>query len=157
MNWSPLLATLLGALIATGSALLVEFRKDRRETTVEQRRSKRELYGAYLGALSQARSELQLIFLDQGMPEAERRSAVRKVFARCYETRYQLEVFAPRAVVEPALDYFRSVRRAREAAMRGVASGDVEYNLVLQEAMDALSAVRAAMRLDMGTDKLPPA
>lgn len=156
MDWTPLLATLLGAVIATGSALLVEFRKDRREAMSEQTRSKRELYGAYLAALSQARSELQLIFLDQGMTEAERRTAARQSFAKCYETRYQLEVFAPNAVVQPALDYFRGVRRAREAAIRGVALGDPEHDRVFQEAMDALTAVRAAMRLDMGTDKLPP-
>ncbi|MEW2389777.1 hypothetical protein AB0933_15645 [Streptomyces venezuelae] len=157
MSWTPLLATLLGAVIATGSALLVEFRKDRRETTAEQRRSKRELYGAYLGALAAARSELNLIFLNRGMPEAERRSAARRCFAQCYDTRYQIEIFAPRAVVEPALAYFLSVRRAREAAIRGVAPGDPEHDLIFEEVMDALSAVSAAMRLDMRTDKLPSA
>ncbi|MFJ6738904.1 hypothetical protein ACIQOU_08360 [Streptomyces sp. NPDC091279] len=155
MDWTPLLATLLGAAIATGSALLVELRKDRREAATEWRRSKRELYGAYLGVLSQVRSELQLIILDRGMSEAERKIAARQSFARCYEIRYQLEVFAPRAVVEPALDYFRSVRRAREATIRGMSNGDEGYEIAFQEVMEALTAVRAAMRLDMGTDRLP--
>jgi hypothetical protein len=113
------------------------------------------LYGAYLGALSQARSELQLIFLNREMTDADRRTAARRSFAKCYETRYQLEVFAPNAVVQPALDYFRGVRRVREAVIRGVALDDAEHDRVFQEAMDALTAVRAAMRLDMGTDRLP--
>jgi hypothetical protein len=155
MDWTPLLATLLGAAIATGSALLVEVRKERREALAEWRRSKRELYGAYLGVLSQARSELQLIILDRGMSEAERKIAARQGFARCYEIRYQLEVFAPRAVVEPALDYFRSVRRAREATIRGMSNGDEGYEVAFQDVMEALTVVRAAMRLDMGTDRLP--
>ncbi|MEU7283386.1 hypothetical protein AB0A69_32110 [Streptomyces sp. NPDC045431] len=155
MDWTPLLATLLGAAIATGSALLVEVRKDRREALAEWRRSKRELYGAYLGVLSQVRSELQLIILDRGMSEADRTIAARQSFARCYELRYQLEVFAPRAVVEPALDYFRSVRRAREATIRGVPDGDEGYEAAFQDVMEALIAIRTAMRLDMGTDRLP--
>ncbi|WSQ08641.1 hypothetical protein OG604_13150 [Streptomyces sp. NBC_01231] len=155
MDWTPLMATLLGAAIATGSALLVEVRKDRREALAEWRRSKRELYGAYLGVLSQVRSELQLIILDRGMSEADRTIAARQSFARCYELRYQLEVFAPRAVVEPALDYFRSVRRVREATIRGVSNGDEGYEAAFHDVMGALAAVRAAMRLDMGTDRLP--
>jgi predicted transcriptional regulator len=66
-----------------------------------------------------------------------------------------MEVFAPRAVVEPALDYFRSVRRAREATIRGMSNGDEGYEVAFQEVMEALTAVRTAMRLDMGTDRLP--
>jgi hypothetical protein len=155
MDWTPLLATLLGAAIATGSALLVEVRKDQRETVAEWRRSKRELYGAYLGVLSQVRSELQLIMLDRGMSEAERKIAARQSFARCYEIRYQLEVFAPRAVVEPALNYFRSVRRAREATILGVSNGDEGYEAAFHDVMEALTTVRTAMRHDMGTDRLP--
>jgi hypothetical protein len=155
MDWTPLLATLLGAAIATGSALLIEVKRDRREALAEWRQSKRELYGAYLGLLSQVRSELQLIMLDPGLSEAERTIAARQSFARCYELRYQLEIFAPRAVVEPALDYFRSVRRAREATIRGVSHGDDGYEAAFQDVMEALTAVRTAMRLDMGTDRLP--
>lgn len=155
MDWTPLLATLFGAAIATGSALLVDVRRDRRESLAEWRRGKRDLYGAYLGMLSQVRSELQLIILDHVMSETERKVAARQSFARCYEIRYQLEVFAPRAVVEPALDYFRSVRRAREATIRGVSNGDEGYEAAFQDVMQALTAVRAAMRRDMGTDKLP--
>lgn len=151
----PLLATLLGASIATGSALLVEVRRDRREAAAEWRRSKRELYGAYLGVLSQVRSELQLIILDGEMSEDERRIAARQSFARCYEIRYQLEVFAPRAVVEPALVYFRSVRRVREAAVRGVPNGDEGYEAAFRDVIEALTTVRDAMRLDMNTDRLP--
>ncbi|MEU1086219.1 hypothetical protein ABZ401_05185 [Streptomyces sp. NPDC005892] len=58
MEWMTLVATLLGAVIAMGSTLLVEARKDRREAAGEWRRSRRELYGAYLGTLSQVRGEL---------------------------------------------------------------------------------------------------
>jgi hypothetical protein len=74
------------------------------------------------------------------------------LFAR---DRIDTHACAVRAVVEPALDYFRSVRRAGEATIRGVSNGDEGYEAAFQDVMEALTAVRAAMRLDMGTDRLP--
>ncbi|MEV4976683.1 hypothetical protein [Streptomyces scopuliridis] len=44
MEWTTLLATVLGAAIAMGATLLVEVRKERREAMGERRRSNRELY-----------------------------------------------------------------------------------------------------------------
>lgn len=153
MEWTTLIATLLGAVIAMASTLLIEVRKDRREAQGEWRRSKRELYGAYLATLAQVRSELQLLILDRAMPDAERPVAARRAFARCYDVRYQLEVLAPRAVVEPALTYFRAVRRLRDAAGAGLGRQEVEregsFNVI-----GTLEAVRDAMREDMGTDAL---
>ncbi|MFF1650120.1 hypothetical protein [Streptomyces sp. NPDC058240] len=154
MEWTTLAATFLGATIAMGSTVLVEARRDRRETLGEWRRSKRELYGAYLATLAQVRSDLQLIILDRSLPEAERIVVAHQTFARCYELRYQLEVFAPRAVVEPALTYFRSVRKLRDATGTGMENGDEECERVFPAVMDALADVRTAMRLDMGTDTL---
>ncbi|WP_147286029.1 hypothetical protein [Streptomyces corynorhini] len=154
MEWTTLLATVLGAAIAMGATLLVEVRKERREAMGEWRRSKRELYGAYLGALSAARGQLQLIMLDRALTGTERAIAARQAFARCYELRYQLEVTAPRTVVEPALSYFRSMRRLRRATEAGARDGDEECESAFLEVMSALAKVRAAMRLDMGTDAL---
>lgn len=153
MEWTTLIATLLGAVIAMTSTLLIEVRKDRREAQGEWRRSKRELYGAYLATLAQVRSELQLLILDRDIPAAERPVAARRAFARCYDVRYQIEVLAPRAVVEPALAYFRAVRRLRDAAGTGLSRQEVErensFNVI-----GTLEAVRDAMREDMGTDAL---
>ncbi|WEH38156.1 hypothetical protein [Streptomyces sp. AM 2-1-1] len=154
MEWMTLVATLLGAVIAMGSTLLIEARKDRRETTGEWRRGRRELYGAYLGTLSQVRGELALLILDRAPSDGERLVLARQIFARCYELRYQLEVFAPRAVVEPALRYFRCVRTLRDEAGGGVVDGDARCERAFVDVMDALAGVRDAMRLDMGTDSL---
>ncbi|OEJ21610.1 hypothetical protein AS594_39470 [Streptomyces agglomeratus] len=81
-------------------------------------------------------------------------TAARQAFAKCYELRYQLEVFAPRSVVEPALIYFRSMRQLRDAAIAGLQDGDTEYERIFPEVMAALESTRNAMRQDMGTDKL---
>ncbi|MFI8434438.1 hypothetical protein ACIGJO_11915 [Streptomyces sp. NPDC079020] len=154
MEWTALVATFVGASIAMGSAVLVEIRKDRRETSTEWRLGKRELYGTYLAKLAQVRSDLQLLVLDRSVPAAERTVVSRQTFAGCYELRYQLEVFAPASVVEPAVNYFRAVRKLRDAAAAGMEDGDEECERIFLEVMDTLADVRAAMRLDMGTDKL---
>ncbi|MFE6165501.1 hypothetical protein ACFQ7F_42105 [Streptomyces sp. NPDC056486] len=41
MNWTTLVGTLVGAVIAMGSALLVERRRDRREHALEEQRYRR--------------------------------------------------------------------------------------------------------------------
>ncbi|MFD0448694.1 hypothetical protein ACFQ10_50235 [Streptomyces indonesiensis] len=153
MEWTTLIATLLGAIIAMASTLLIEVRKDRREAQGEWRRSKRELYAGYLATLAQVRSELQLLILDRDMPDDERPVAARRAFARCYDLRYQVEILAPRSVVDPALTYFRAVRRLRDAAGASLGRQEVEredpFNVI-----GTLEAVREAMRKDMGTDAL---
>jgi len=154
MEWTTLAATFLGAVIAMGSTVLVELRKDRRETLGEWRRGKRELYSTYLATPAQVRSELQLIALDRTLPASERVVVARQTFARSYELRYQLEIFAPHTVVEPAVAYFRSVRDLRDATGAGMEDGDDECDRLFLHVMGTLAEVRTAMRLDMGTDTL---
>ncbi|MFC7867381.1 hypothetical protein ACFU5B_26660 [Streptomyces murinus] len=154
MQWITLIATLLGALIAMASTVLIEAHKDRREARGEWRRSKRELYGAYLATLAQVRGELQLIILDRDIPDADRTVAARRVFARCYDLRYQLEILAPQAVVEPALAYFRAVRRLRDAVGVGMDKQAVEREHFFEDVMNTLRQARNAIRHDMGTDAM---
>ncbi|WP_225840484.1 hypothetical protein [Streptomyces sp. NK08204] len=136
------------------STVLIEARKDRREAQGEWRRSKRELYGGYLATLAQVRSELQLMLLNRDMPDADRTVEALRVVARCYDLRYQLEVLAPRAVVEPALTYFRAVRRLRDAVGAGMDRQAVERERFFEDVMDTLRQARDAMRRDMGTDAM---
>ncbi|WP_157857479.1 hypothetical protein [Streptomyces yerevanensis] len=152
MQWTPLVAALVGAVIAMTSTVVAEARKDRRETQGEWRRIKHELYGGYLATLAQVRSELQLIILDRDMPDTERPAAALRTFARCYELRYQLEVLAPSAVVEPALTYFRAVRSLRDAAAAGADSQAEGMEDLFDDVLSTLAEVRNAMRKDMGTD-----
>lgn len=150
--WTTLGATLLGAFIATGTSLLVESRRDRRAAVAEWRQSRRELYGAFLSALTKARGELWTISRDDQLPNEERAIAARAIFAGCYEQRYQLEVFAPSDVVTPALDYFRSVRRLRDAVGQGLRWDDAARPAHDDDVVQGLHATRDAMRVDMRTD-----
>ncbi|MFD7678468.1 hypothetical protein [Streptomyces sp. NPDC060187] len=150
--WTTLGATLLGAFIATGSSLLIESRRDRRAIAAEWRKERRELYGAFLTALLGVRSDLWTISRDEQMADTERMSAARAIFVQCYGLRYQLEIFAPRSVVEPALEYFWSVRRLREAVGSGLRWEDSERQVHDEAVAHTLQATKVAMRLDMKTD-----
>ena len=154
MTWTALVATLLGAMIATGSALLVEVRRDRRATAAEWRQSRRELYGAFLGAMTRARSELYTLARDSHVQENERTHLARTTFAECYESRYELEVFAPESVVRPALEYFRAVRRVRDAVAAGASHAAMDANGLPTAVTDTLRLARDAMRKDMKTDAI---
>ncbi|GAA3480264.1 MULTISPECIES: hypothetical protein [Streptomyces] len=154
MSWITVVSTVAGAVIALSSALVIERRRDLRETRREWRTSRRDLYSAYLSALAKARSELWAIARDRSRSAEERSRAARACFTDCYELRYQFEVFAPRAVVEPALLYFRRVRDLRDAVADGLLHGMPEYEHHAAQVLEALTRVRDAMRADMGTDAM---
>ncbi|MFJ9173857.1 hypothetical protein [Streptomyces sp. NPDC102360] len=154
MTWTALVATLVGAAIATGSSLLIEGRRDRRSTATEWRQARRILYGAFLGAMTRARSELYMLSRDDQISGIERLRSARESFAQCYETRYELEVFAPQSVVLPALGYFRAVRRVRDAVAAGQPHDAPEMDALRDAVTATLRVTRDAMRKDMRTDAI---
>jgi len=149
MEWTALLATLFGAAIATGSSVLVETRKNRHDLAVDWSKTKREVYVAFITALTQVRSELLALSKRSGMTEAERDEVARQVFARCYELRYQLELCAPGEVVQRALTYFRTVRSLRNLVAAGKGVSDAEWESNTRQAKRMLDALHEAMRADL--------
>ncbi|MGH3887760.1 MAG: hypothetical protein ACRDSZ_14545 [Pseudonocardiaceae bacterium] len=149
MEWTTLLGALLGAAIAMGTSLTVEMRKHRHDMAAEWRRTRRELYAAFLTALAQARAELLDLAANAELSEAERAQVAWRLFARCYEVRHQLELFAPYEVVEPALAYFRTVRDLRDAVRGGLRPADPERERYTERVKIALENAREAMRADM--------
>lgn len=159
-QWTTLLATLLGAGVAMGTSLLVEARKDRRQllleshkhnhdVTSEWRNTRRDLYAGFLAVLTQARSEARHLSENTELSEDERTQLVRRAFARCYELRYQLELFAPAEVVIPALAYFRCVRGFRNAVGKGMRHTDQEFERHTEQMKNTLADARDAMRKDL--------
>jgi len=159
-QWATLLATLVGACVAMGTSLLVEARKDHRELVREDRRhtydvmsewrkTRRDLYAAFLAVLTQARGELGHLSENTEMSERERTQMARRAFRRCYELRFQLELFAPADVVDPALAYFRCVRSFRYAVGEGLRHTDQQFEHHAEQMKDTLAAARDAMRKDL--------
>ncbi|MDG4856574.1 hypothetical protein P8605_00020 [Streptomyces sp. T-3] len=162
MDWTTLVATLVGAAIAMSTSLLVEIRRGRHDTDSEWRRTRRDIYAEYLTALSQARWELSGIAGNGELPEAARRAAANEIFARCYQVRHQLELYSPSSVLEPALDYFRTLRTFRNAIREGLRDGapdysdDSAYAAHVREVKAQFGRCRDAMRADINLRRSLP-
>ncbi|MDO0933958.1 hypothetical protein QQY66_20560 [Streptomyces sp. DG2A-72] len=150
MEWTTLVATLVGAAIALMTALWVEARKDHRDVAAEWRNTRRDLYAAYLAELTQARNELVILSVDTSTVGTRRFQESRRVFMHCYRLRYQLELFAPKEVLEPALEYFRLVRTFRTKVGDGSCTTEESCQVYTNPAKNALVRAREAMRADMG-------
>jgi hypothetical protein len=149
VEWTTLLGTLLGAAIAMSTSLAVQARKDRHDVAAEWRRTRREMYMAFITALAKARSELLALSKQSGATGTELDETARQVFAPCYEPRQHLELVAPSAVTEPALAYFRTVRGLRDLVADGKSVGDAEWGPNAKQVKSTLDTTRDAMRTDL--------
>ncbi|TPQ17760.1 hypothetical protein [Streptomyces sporangiiformans] len=152
MTWIPLLAALIGAMIAMGSALLVERRTTQRETTAEWRRTRRELYARFLAGHAQAGSDLRNIAATPGLEASERYRQTRAAYTHCYASRHELELLAPRTVVDPAEECSRAVRMMRDAVSGGARIDSDQFEELTRRYLDLRLETRDAMRSDIWTD-----
>jgi hypothetical protein len=152
VEWTTLLATLLGAAIALGSSVLVEALRRRHDT--EWRRIRREVYVAFLSGVSQTRSRLLALSQETGTSRAEIGEKARQTFEPCYELRHQLELFAAPEVLDPALDYFRCVRDVRDIVRAGNGLSDEQWTAHNDRMSAAVKALREVMRDDLRSPAL---
>lgn len=152
MAWSPLLAALVGAVIAMGSALLVERRKTQRETAAEWRRTRQELYARFLAAHAQAGSDLRNIAATSDLDAGERYRQTRAAYTHCYASRHELELVAPRTVVSPAEECSRAVRLMRDAVSAGARLDSNQLEGLTRRYLELRLETRDAMRADIMID-----
>ncbi|MFD5624375.1 hypothetical protein [Streptomyces yangpuensis] len=152
MTWIPLFATLVGAMIAMGSALLVERRKTQRETAVEWGRTRRQLYAKFLADHAQAGSDLRNIAATPGLDVSERYRQTRAAYAHCYTSRHELELLAPSAVVALAEECSGAVRMMRDVVSAGAQIDSDEFEELTQRYLDLRLQTRDAMRSDIWSD-----
>ncbi|MET9896162.1 hypothetical protein ABZZ47_39435 [Streptomyces sp. NPDC006465] len=152
MTWLPLLATLLGAVIALGSALIVERHRERREDRIERRKTKREVYARYLAAHADLRTQLRVLSLAPDLTDEVRGHQAFTAYAACYASRYELAVLAPQTVLAQARDFDRSARDLRDLVIEGT-NIQTQGGERMQTYLDAMKLVHTAMRSDLGADE----
>ncbi|MGW3036723.1 hypothetical protein ACWDCB_36645 [Streptomyces sp. NPDC001178] len=152
MTWLPLLATLLGAVIALGSTLLVERRRERREDRIERRKTKREVYARYLAAHAETRTQLRVLSIASGLTDEERGYRAFTAYATCYAPRYELAVLAPQSVLTLARDFDKHARDLRDVVIEGT-NIQSQGGERMRKYLDAMKLVHAAMRADLGADE----
>lgn len=150
MEWTTLIAALLGAAIATGTTLLTETRRDRREATADWRRTRLDTYSASLTGFANAYNGLiALSKFSQQLTDAERDEQARQIFTPCYELRHRLEMIASPEVTELNAAYYRSVRSLRIFVAEGGNYGSGESEVRQDEIYATRTAMIAAMRIDL--------
>ncbi|MFC8411971.1 hypothetical protein OHA99_11505 [Streptomyces coelicoflavus] len=158
MQWITLISTIVGAVIATGSAMLLDRQRWKRECLDRETQTLRTLYGDYLAGLSEARHACGNVARDSDMEPSMRRITAREAFGQCIGLRYQMTISAPSRVVEASEDAFRRLRDLRDRVMEGVLVTDPVYLAGRRTYDDALAVLRARMRedLDLGEDGTAP-
>ncbi|MFI6286768.1 hypothetical protein ACIBCM_18795 [Streptomyces sp. NPDC051018] len=152
MEWITLAAAVVGAVIATASATLLERTRWQRERQARSAEIRRQLYGEYLAALASSRNAFRSLGRNRELPLAERAAAAREAFEPCYALRYQMSITASPPVHEASEAAFRRLRHVRNITAEGVVSGDDGYESGRAAYESALTGLRAAMRKDLGTD-----
>ncbi|GGQ11803.1 hypothetical protein GCM10010266_38780 [Streptomyces griseomycini] len=149
MQWITLISTVVGAAIATGSAMLLDRQRWKRERSDRETQVRRTLYGDYLAGLSEARHACGNVARDPDMELSTRRTTAREAFGPCIGLRYQMTISAPGRVVEASEDAFRRLRDLRDLVMEGVLVTDPVYLEGRRSYDDALTVLRARMREDL--------
>ncbi|MEU6946193.1 hypothetical protein ABZ957_13315 [Streptomyces sp. NPDC046316] len=149
MEWVTLISTIVGAAIATGSAMLLDGRRWRRERLDRETQTRRTLYGEYLACLSEARHTSGNVARDPDMSLPARRTTARAAFGPCIGLRYQMTITAPTRVVDASEGAFRQLRDLRDLVMEGVLVTEPAYLEGRRSYDDALAALRLRMREDL--------
>ncbi|MFF7369365.1 hypothetical protein [Streptomyces tricolor] len=149
MEWFTLISTIAGAAIATGSAMLLDRQRWKRERSDRETQARRALYGDYLAGLSESRHACGNVARDSDMDLPTRRATAREAFGPCIGLRYQMTISAPGRVVEASEEAFRRLRDLRDRVMEGVLVTDPVYLEGRRTYDDALAVLRARMREDL--------
>ncbi|MFL9659411.1 hypothetical protein ACJ7VE_37590 [Streptomyces sp. PB17] len=155
MQWMTLVSAVIGALIATASAALLDLSRWRREQDDRLFGVRRALYSDYLTCLSQARNAFRSLARNQEMESLERARSARDSFAPCYGMRYQMSIMAASHVFAASENAFRQLRNVRDLAAAGTLAWDEAYTSGRAEYEAALTRLREAMRLDLEADRVP--
>ncbi|MFD8385172.1 hypothetical protein ACFV2X_42765 [Streptomyces sp. NPDC059679] len=163
MDWTTPISTLLGAVVGVGSTLLGETVRSKRDRGHQQYELRRQLYARYLEALTNTDSELQLLAIREQTPldEADLRAAWRN--HSLLSLNYEIALVGPPPVADAADTAYRSLRSMRNVLGRAEVTlgnpgtsgdqdpGSAEWRDAHRAYIDAMAALRSAMRADIGT------
>ncbi|WP_086848265.1 hypothetical protein [Amycolatopsis kentuckyensis] len=158
MNWVTPLATLIGAVVGVGSALLVERFRWTRDREKDRAQQRREVYIEFLMALSQSHSSMRSTVLQAGDdPESRRYLALHEAFdgSGLWRFRQSLSLTAPADIIKLAVDTCDALAAVRDTL---VATPDIRSDAYVRAREDLWrtnAELRESMRKDLGMDGPP--
>src|SRR5687768_5601341 len=158
MELLPLVATVIGAVIALSGTLLADVRRDRRQRDRDDERFRRETYVDFVLALNAAHNGLRDVG-DSAPPADDRRAAVTRVITEAdqFAAREQLLMTAPAPLVEEGETTFARLIAIRTAIAAGAKTRSREYHDAYHPFADALWRFRLAVRADFRQRPFTPA
>ncbi|MFF5896279.1 hypothetical protein ACFY8O_10205 [Streptomyces argenteolus] len=146
MEWTALVATVVGAVIGVGTTLVTERVNWRRNADEQDRETLRTTAAQFLEALTEARDTISDASRSEHLPVDERAQHARAAFLThgVHAKQYQLELLAPPEVAECARDAAHQLVLYRDA----VAAGHLRDDAACTQARRAFREARQKL---MGT------
>ncbi|MFI7681283.1 hypothetical protein ACIBWG_01270 [Streptomyces griseoaurantiacus] len=148
MQWSTLLAVVVGAVVGGLSSAWADHARWRREVTERDRETLRATYVAFLEAAAQTTSAISDTAHDPSNSLTDRAAAARQAVNRLglYERSFQVDLTAPQRVGRAAGDVVDAILTLRDVVVRGSTPGSGEYEEAWQSIHRSRNDVREVMR-----------
>ena len=155
-QWVAVVGTALGAIIGLGSAFATDRVRWNREQLKDRREVRRELYSAYIAALTEIHESMRAISRDEQLTAAERGKAVHAAFQAggSYKLRYQIAIVADQAVLDASEEAFQQMRDIRDIFVSGGRIESPRYQTQRDAWGARLRAMQHAMREELGSSKV---
>ena len=159
MEWAPVIATAVGAVVGLGSALVIEASRIRRQDRLSRVTSRADAYVDFLAVVARCHDAIRETAFAEVSP-ADADSAIRRTFqaSGIYASYYRVGIVAPAAVVAAVHSSFLELRALRDVLISGAGTESPEFLASLQSCANSIRALIAAIRVDLGTGHvvLPP-
>ncbi len=155
MSWATLLSAVIGAVIALGSSLLVDVRRDRSQRGREHQQERRRQGVTFTVALVDAIGALRLAAAS-GLDTVERRVAAGEAVAPVYVVREQLLVTGTPGQLRAGEAAFHALIGVRDAVRAGSALESADYHDAYHPFAEALWRFRLTVRAELDELELTP-
>lgn len=156
MDWTTLIATGSGAVIALAGTVVSEQLRHRRANQRSRESRSRDVYVQFIVAAGACHTRLREI--TQLSVSVDRAAATQEAFtaAGIYPIRERLFIDASDRVAAAGQALFERLRAVRKAVEAGAAWSSVEFHEVYHPYLDAAWNYRAAVRSELGSAPISP-
>jgi hypothetical protein len=152
MEWSTLLATLVGGALGLSSSLLVDRSRSHRDRRDQWLRTRIEVYVDYLAELSRAYESLWALARGEYESAAQDLNAAARLILRggaIFQTRQRLLILASQSVTAAGDAAFNNLMQLRSVAGAGHRADSEEFRSANQSYRSSMDMLRAAIRSEL--------
>ncbi|MGD0108930.1 MAG: hypothetical protein ABSC06_33600 [Rhodopila sp.] len=152
-QWIAVIGTGLGAIIGLASAFANDRVRWNREQLQDRRGVRRDLYSAYIAALTEIHESMRTVSRDKQLPAARRASEIHAAFhaGGPYKLRYQIALVADQAVLDASEHAFQQMRDIRDIFASGGRIESPQYQTQRDVWGARLRTMQRAMREELGS------